>query len=792
MSSKKRLPFILMLALALIVSPLAVFPAAVSANPATIPQAWLTAEATSDKLFEGHDFAIDGNPNTHWGTDASKNALPQSITVYWPRPMTVSSLVYSPRVRNPEIGVIKQYELYGSVDGVQFELIAEGEWDGEPKKQQTVTIDSATQYRAIRLTAITSSDGAASASELVVTTNDTDVIAAYSELLDTIAAAKTLVLSSKLGTASASKIENSKQALMDEIAKAENLANDRMNGTTEQDVQAIGSLNQAIQAYNSARLQQAIADAQAVLASAGATGTAELQAAIDAASRVAANADLAEVETALSKLLMAQVNADPNAKWIAAWATAPQQPYGEPAKVGFTNQTLRMIVYPTASGSHVRLRFSNVYGNQPLTLDKVAVAHSQSGSDVVPGSHRVVTFDGQTSVTIAPGQEVYSDPIGIDVTDSKPLAVSVFVKKTGPTTFHRSSLQTTYLAYGEDQTLNDGDRYTSSVDSWFWLTSVDVLTDDPDARVIAAIGDSITDGVGSASNTNRRYPDYLNRRIQEEYPDRTVAVLNLGISGNKLLRTADGQGTAAIERFDRDVLSQTGVTDVIILEGINDIGHEPHVYDANKIIEAYKTMINKARAQGLRVYIGTLTPFRGFADGYFTEQGELTRQAVNEWIRTTDLIDGYIDFDKALEDPNNPQRMLPAYDSGDHLHPGEKGYEAMAAAVDLNMLLNPSAAQPTPTTPVPTATPTTAPTATPAATPAPSSTPAATTAPTDAGKPSEPAATSGVIPSEMPKTGMGGSADSNGSGWWVASASLLAAAAAASGWLVYRRRTNAN
>jgi lysophospholipase L1-like esterase len=203
---------------------------------------------------------------------------------------------------------------------------------------------------------------------------------------------------------------------------------------------------------------------------------------------------------------------------------------------------------------------------------------------------------------------------------------------------------------------------------------------------IVTLGDSITDGHSSTLNANHRWPDYLAERIQRQGKGRQYSVLNSGISGNKILRDSPVYGVNALARLDRDVLTQSGATHVILLEGINDIGHEPHTFDANKIIAGMKQIVDQVHASGLKVYGGTLTPFEGTTiEGYYTEEGEQTRQEVNRWIRTGGYFDGVIDFDKALRDPENPLRLKPEFDSGDHLHPNDKGYKAMAEAVNLSL-----------------------------------------------------------------------------------------------------------
>ena len=386
-------------------------------------------------------------------------------------------------------------------------------------------------------------------------------------------------------------------------------------------------------------------------------------------------------------------NAQNEAKiWIGAWIASQQPAYGTTpdaiSLVGFNNQTVRMIINPKASGSEMRIRLSNLYGTQPLTIGKVTVAIAGEGASTVSNTSKEITFGGESTVTIPPGAEFLSDAIPFEVTDDENLAVSVYVPAaTGPTTWHRLSNQTTYISTEGDHTADSSaDSFTASTTGWFWLSGIDVVpTAEKKSRVIVVLGDSITDGHLSTLDANHRWPDFLDDRLDEELPDQTISVLNAGISGNRILRDAPMYGVNALARLNRDVLSQTGVTDVILLEGINDIGQSPNVHDADQMIAGMKQIAEQAHAKGVKIYVGTLSPFRGYRAGYFTEEGERTRQEVNAWIRNNDVFDGVIDFDKALSDPDNPDTMLPSYDGGDHLHPGDEGYKAMADAVDLNL-----------------------------------------------------------------------------------------------------------
>ncbi|OYD07051.1 hypothetical protein CHM34_13460 [Paludifilum halophilum] len=368
-------------------------------------------------------------------------------------------------------------------------------------------------------------------------------------------------------------------------------------------------------------------------------------------------------------------------EWTGSWAASPQYP-SDVAEEGVSNRTVRLIVHPHLEGKRVRLRLSNAFGTRPVTFGEVSIARAEEGAAIDPGTSRRVTFNGETSVTVPVGGEVQSDPVSFKVKAGENLAVSLYVPRdSGPATWHRLAKQASYLSRsGNHVSDREGEDFTTQVYAWYWLTGVDVTAHPGTRGAIVCLGDSITDGAGSTSGANHRYPDFLSRRLQaEEIP---MSVLNAGISGNKILRDDPVYGPKALERLDRDVLNQSGVTDVIFLEGINDIGHLPHNYDTDEIIAGMKEIIQRVHAQDLKIYGGTLAPYEGAS--FYTEEGEATRQEVNRWIRNSHAFDGVIDFDKVLRDPEHPTRLFPAYDSGDHLHPNDAGYEAMAEAIDLS------------------------------------------------------------------------------------------------------------
>ncbi|HZT30718.1 MAG TPA: SGNH/GDSL hydrolase family protein [Bryobacteraceae bacterium] len=389
--------------------------------------------------------------------------------------------------------------------------------------------------------------------------------------------------------------------------------------------------------------------------------------------------------------------AAPQTHWVATWGAspAPQLPdeaQMRAAKLEFQNQTVREIVHTSIGGNTVRVRLSNAYGKQPVEIGAAHIAVRAKGSVIAPGSDRTLIFGGRTAITIPAGAPVLSDPVELDVPSAGELAISLFLPKaTAGSGIHYAALQTSYLGQG-DLTGASEIPDAATITSWVFLTGVEVLAPESVSAVVA-FGDSITDGARSTVDANRRWPDILAARLLARRGGRQVAVLDEGIGGNRILHDAASNlrfGVNALARFDRDVLAQPGVRYVIVLEGINDLGHpgssapESETVSAEDIIAGLKQMIARAHEKGLKIFGGTLTPFEGTPfPGYFTSEKETRRKTVNQWIRTSRAFDGVIDFEKAVRDPSHPDRMLPAYDGGDHLHPGDAGYKAMGEAVDL-------------------------------------------------------------------------------------------------------------
>ncbi|AGP38685.1 SGNH/GDSL hydrolase family protein [Sorangium cellulosum] len=390
--------------------------------------------------------------------------------------------------------------------------------------------------------------------------------------------------------------------------------------------------------------------------------------------------------------------ADPAAdgRWVSSWhaSATPGGTFNSqdcPSDVGLSGQTVRNIVRLSTGGSAVRVRISNAGGSEPLRVGAASIAASAGGAATVAGSSKPLRFAGQASIVIAAGGEAVSDPVAMNVQALQTLAVNIHLPaKTGPATQHYFAAQDSFLAAG-NQTGNGADKqFTRKISCWMFLSGVDVKAPQNVVGTLIALGDSITDGYLSTKNTNQRYPDFLAQRLASR-KGQTLSVVNAGIIGNELLtvRPQLQFGYPVPARLARDVLTQPGARAVILLAGINDIGDRSA--KAADLIPVYQQIIQAARAAGLKIYGGTLVPFAGstgtYKGDYGTAKGEQERQKLNTWIRTSGAFDGVIDFDKALRDPADPSRLLPAYDA-DKLHPNDAGYQAMANAVNLDAIIN--------------------------------------------------------------------------------------------------------
>ena len=393
--------------------------------------------------------------------------------------------------------------------------------------------------------------------------------------------------------------------------------------------------------------------------------------------------------------LTASVFAADKTHWVVTWGASPAPQLADEtqmsrAKLVFENQTLREIVHTSIGGNTVRVRLSNAFGKEAAEIGEAHIAVRSQGAGITSGSDRPLTFGGRKSVSIPANALVLSDPVKLDFPQSSDLAVSIFVPtKTIGAGVHYGAQQTSYIGKGNAAGAASID-HSETITSWAFLTAVEVSVPEATSAVVA-FGDSITDGARSTVDANHRWPDILASRLLARHGNR-VAVIDAGIGGNRILHDALSNvrfGVSALARFDRDVLAQPGVKYLIVLEGINDIGHAgtsapaSEAVTAEDLIAGMKQLIERAHEHGIKVIGATLTPFEGASPGYFTPEKEVTRKAVNEFIRNGHAFDGVVDFEKAIRDPQHPDRMLASYDGGDHLHPGDAGYKAMGEAIDL-------------------------------------------------------------------------------------------------------------
>lgn len=369
--------------------------------------------------------------------------------------------------------------------------------------------------------------------------------------------------------------------------------------------------------------------------------------------------------------------------WLGTWGTSPQltEPGNNPPPPGLANNTLRQFVYVSVGGSQLRIQLSNEFGNGPVTINAAHVAApAGSASTIDPSTDVALTFSGAPSTTLEAGETRHSDPFAFDLSEQSSVAVTIhFGAVPSEIDGHPGSRTTSYIQTGN--AANAPSLSGSTTDHWYYLTRLEVMAPPP-AGAVVTLGDSITDGRGSTTNGNDRWPDALARRLRANVATSKVSVINAGIGGNAVV--SGGLGPTALDRFDRDVLGQAGVKWVVVLEGVNDIGGAGDATQvSNALISAYQELITKAHNAGLLIYGVPILPFGG--SDYDTGSHTTARQLVNEWIRTSGSFDAVLDLDAAVEDPNNPGQLLPAYDDGDKLHLSPAGYQAMADAIDLSL-----------------------------------------------------------------------------------------------------------
>ncbi len=368
--------------------------------------------------------------------------------------------------------------------------------------------------------------------------------------------------------------------------------------------------------------------------------------------------------------------------WIGTWATAPQtvvksfMPYNN----NMSNRSVRQVVKVSIGGDMIRLKLSNIYSTEPVVIRSIYIAHAKDSFAIDPKSAKYLKFSNQYKVTIPAGKSITSDALPYNLKPLQRLAITInYTSAPTVPTVHMGSRTTSYIMKGVTNAHSNFEKAFRE-NHWYNISGIDVYTMRTDLSSIAVIGNSITDGKCSTDNAQNRWPDVMSEMLQLKYKITNQGVLNLGIGNNRVV-VPGGFGVLAKERFDKDVLAQAGVKKVIIFEGINDIGAAKSGYSetvARQLIESYQAMIKKAKARRLKVYLGTITPFKGA--GYYSPFHEAARQTVNEWIRNqakNKEVDGILDFAKLLQDPKDDRRMKKEYVSNDWLHPNPTGYKAM-------------------------------------------------------------------------------------------------------------------
>jgi lysophospholipase L1-like esterase len=381
-------------------------------------------------------------------------------------------------------------------------------------------------------------------------------------------------------------------------------------------------------------------------------------------------------------------------QWVGTWSTALHEPntvvFGTNA--GFINQTVRQIVHTSIGGSRVRVVLSNRYGTAPLAIGAAHVALRDKEASIQTASARALTFSGKPTFTIPPGAVVYSDPVSLTIPRMSDVAVDLFLpgdtNTAAPLTMHNGAFQTSYVSEAGNHAGAAKLPTSSTTQNWFVLYRVEVAAP-ASVGGLVTFGDSITDGTRSTPDTNNRWPDHLVRRMLSQPTPLQLGLMNAGIAGNRVLSDAAYQsGINALARFEHNVAAQPGVTHVIFMEGINDIGQarDNPSPSAEDVIAGHKQIIERAHAHGLKIIGATITPIEDTTfQGYYTPSNEAARQAVNQWIRTNKAYDGLIDFDALLRDSDRPTKLQLPLASSDFIHPNDAGYRTMGNAVNLDL-----------------------------------------------------------------------------------------------------------
>ncbi|SFZ91853.1 Lysophospholipase L1 [Flaviramulus basaltis] len=372
--------------------------------------------------------------------------------------------------------------------------------------------------------------------------------------------------------------------------------------------------------------------------------------------------------------------------WVGTWSTAPQlvEPHNNPPKPGLTNNTIRQVVRVSIGGDNLRLLLSNEFSKSPITIKNIQVATSTGSSTIDASTINKLTFNNNPEVTINAGEAITTDVFSFNLKPRMDLAITIYFGETSTdVTGHPGSRTTSYILTG-NQTASNDFKDAVKTDHWYVINGIDVLST-KSTSAVAIIGNSITDGRGSGTNKQNRWPDILSERLLKNTSTKNISVLNMGIGGNCVLN--GGLGPTALNRFERDVLKQHGVRWLIILEGVNDLGGTRDSDSANQVakglIAAYDKMINEAHAKNIKVYGATILPItKSF---YYKDYREVARNTVNDWIRNSGKFDAVIDFDMTMRNPEEPSTLLPVIHSGDYLHPNEAGYIMMGESINLKL-----------------------------------------------------------------------------------------------------------